>query len=60
MDIVKQSIDRGRGVALATEFRFVSCQNYTDTHTNGEILNGRREWVFRAKSRKHKLLSARN
>ena len=60
MDIVKQSIDRGRGFALATEFKFVSCQNYTDTYTNGEISNGRREWVFRAKLRKHQLLSARN
>ena len=35
--------------ALAAEFRFMSCQNYADTHTNGKTLNGRREYMFRGK-----------
>ena len=47
--IVKQSIDRARGFALATEFRFMPCRNYADTFTNDKTLKGRRECVFRGK-----------
>ena len=45
-------IYRASGFALAAEFRFISCQNYTDTHTNGKNLNGRRECLFRSKVKK--------
>ena len=30
----------------SAEFRFMSCQNYTDTHTKGKTLSGRTECVF--------------
>ena len=45
-------IDQACGIALAAEFRFMSCQNYTGTYTNGKTLNGRREYVFRGKVKK--------
>ena len=47
--IVKQSIDRARGFALATEFRFMSCRNYTNTCTKEKTLKGRRECMFQGK-----------
>ena len=50
--MVKQSIDRASGVALADEFRFSSCQKYIDTYTNGKTLKERRECVFRGKVEK--------
>ena len=48
----KQSIDRASGLAFAAEFRFISCQNYTDIYTNGKSLKERRECVFRGKAKK--------
>ena len=48
-------IDRPSGIALAAEFRFMSCQDDTDTYTNGKTLNGRRECVFRGKIKKTKI-----
>ena len=30
----------------SAKFRFISCQNYTDTDTKDKTLNGRRQLVF--------------
>ena len=45
-------IDPASGYVSAAEFRFMSCQNNTDTHTNGKTLSGRRECVFWGKVKK--------
>ena len=50
MYIVKQTIYWDNGFTLAAKFRFMSCQNYTDTYTNSKICKGRRECVFSEQS----------
>ena len=47
---------RASGFALAAEFRLMSCQNYTDTHTNGKMEEGNE--CFGAKLRKHTVRKA--
>ena len=39
-------------LALTAEFKFMSCQNYTDIYTNGKTLKRRRECVFRGEVKK--------
>ena len=36
----------------SAEFRFMSCQNYSDTHKKGKTLNRRSECVFRGNVKK--------
>ena len=40
-------------LALTAEFKFMSCQNYTDIYTNGKTLKRRRECVFRGEVKKN-------